>query len=108
MSIPTGKPAQQANDDAELDSLVPDAQVCIELGGISKMTLNRRDNYDPAFPPLIKVNGRNFRSRRQLEAYKERLLHEAARQKDKRITLRRREPTPMTHDTTPDHQRRPR
>ena len=96
MSIPTGKPAQQANDDAELDSLVPDAQVCIELGGISKMTLNRRDNYDPAFPALIKVNGRNFRSRRQLEAYKARLLHEAARQKDKRISLRRREPTPLS------------
>jgi hypothetical protein len=96
MSIPTGKPAQQANDDAELDSLVPDAQVCIELGGISKMTLNRRDNYDPDFPSLIKVNGRNFRSRRQLEAYKARLLHEAARQKDKRITLRRREPTPVS------------
>jgi hypothetical protein len=96
MSIPIGKPAPQANDDAESDSLVPDAKVCIELGGISKMTLNRRDNYDPAFPTLIKVNGRNFRSRRQLEAYKARLLHEAARQKDKRITLRRREPTPVS------------
>ena len=96
MSIPTGKPAPQANDDAESDSLVPDAQVCIELGGISKMTLNRRDNYDPAFPTLIKVNGRNFRSRRQLEAYKARLLHEAARQKDKRISLRLREPTPVS------------
>src|SRR5262249_62250273 len=37
----------------EPDTLVPDAQVCVELGGISLMTLNRRDNYDPSFPPKV-------------------------------------------------------
>jgi hypothetical protein len=92
MSTPTGKPAPQANDDPESDSLVPDAQVCIELGGISKMTLNRRDNYDRDFPPKVTVNGRNYRFRSHLEAYKAKLLRVAVRDQTARIALRRREP----------------
>jgi hypothetical protein len=74
------------------DTLVPDAQVCVELGNISRMTLNRRDNYDPDFPPKVHVNGKNYRFRSQLESYKARLLAAAMRDQKQRIDLRRREP----------------
>ena len=75
---------------AEPDILVPDAQVRVELGNISLMTLNRRTRFDPSFPPLVKVEGRNYRFRSALEAYKARLLAEAVR--DQQARLRQHQP----------------
>src|SRR5262249_22810214 len=90
----TEKSDPESADDGAPDTLVPDAQVCAELGGISLMTLNRRDNYDPDFPPKVSVAGRNYRFRSALEAYKKRLLEVAVRSQKKRIALRQRHPTP--------------
>ena len=63
------------------DQLVPDPKVQAELGGISAMTLwrwtNHRDYFALGFPPPIKINGRNYRSRRALEAWKARMLRQA-------------------------------
>ena len=59
------------------DELVPDPQVWRELG-ITSMT-GWRYTHDPElnFPPPIKIRTRNFRSRRQLEEFKARLLRHA-------------------------------
>jgi hypothetical protein len=56
------------------DELVPDPQVWNELG-ITSMTGWRYTN-DPQlnFPPPIKIRTRNFRSRRMLEDFKQRML----------------------------------
>jgi hypothetical protein len=78
------------------DVLVPDAQVCVELGGISLMTLSRRDNYDPDFPPRVSVAGRNYRFRSALERYKQQLINAAMRDKRQRIALRQRSPDRVT------------
>ena len=61
----------------EHDELVPDPVVWRELG-ITAMTGWRYTN-DPAlgFPPVIKIRTRNFRSRHQLEEFKQRLLRDA-------------------------------
>jgi predicted DNA-binding transcriptional regulator AlpA len=63
-----------AQADTGRDELVPDPQVWKEFS-ISAMTLWRW-NQDPAlnFPPPIKIRNRNFRSRRELEAFKERMV----------------------------------
>ncbi|MGO9682388.1 MAG: hypothetical protein ACLPTZ_07340 [Beijerinckiaceae bacterium] len=67
------------NDPADInhDELVPDPQILREFG-ICAMTLWRWDR-DPAlgFPPPIRIRGRKFRSRRQAEAFKRRLLDDA-------------------------------
>jgi hypothetical protein len=57
---------KQSADEGASDTLVPDAQVCVELGGISLMTLFRRTSSDPDFPPKIQVAGRNYRFRSAL------------------------------------------
>jgi predicted DNA-binding transcriptional regulator AlpA len=63
------------------DEMVPDPQVCREFG-ITGMTLYRWTK-DPkmGFPPPIKFSnkptGRNYRSRRQLEAFKARMMQRA-------------------------------
>ena len=59
------------------DELVPDPEVCREFK-ICSMTLSRWSG-DPklSFPPAIKIKTRNYRSRRQLEAFKEQLLRTA-------------------------------
>jgi hypothetical protein len=91
-SEPASPPVEKSDPESagQPDTLVPDAQVCRELGGISLMTLNRRDNYDAGFPPKVSVNGRNYRFRSALEAYKKRLLAVAVRSQKKRIALRQR------------------
>jgi hypothetical protein len=63
-------------DDAR-DELVPDPVVWREFG-ISAMT-GWRWTRDPElqFPSAVQIRGRNFRSRRQLEAFKSRLLRAA-------------------------------
>jgi hypothetical protein len=57
------------------DELVPDPQVWDEFG-ICAMT-GWRWSRDPElkFPPPIKIRTRNFRSRRMLEDFKQRMLH---------------------------------
>jgi hypothetical protein len=62
------------------DELVPDPQVCREFN-ITSMSLHRWTN-DPAldFPPKIKIRDRNFRSRKQLEAFKARMVRQALKQ----------------------------
>jgi hypothetical protein len=59
------------------EELVPDPAVWREFG-VTSMT-GYRWSRDPKlnFPPAIKINGRNFRSRRSLEDFKARLLREA-------------------------------
>jgi hypothetical protein len=59
------------------DELVPDPQVCREFH-ISYMTLYRwsRDP-DLGFAPAIKIRRRNFRSRRRLEEFKQRVARSA-------------------------------
>jgi predicted DNA-binding transcriptional regulator AlpA len=59
------------------DELVPDPQVQRELG-ITAMTLWRWTR-DPAldFPAQIKIRERNFRSRKQLESFKLRMVRQA-------------------------------
>jgi predicted DNA-binding transcriptional regulator AlpA len=82
------------DDSGEPDSLVPDAQVAKELG-TSVMGLWRRTNDpDEDFPAPIKINGRNFRSRKGLEGYKARKLREAMRMHHARLNVRRRVPCP--------------
>ena len=61
------------------DNLIPDPIVCAEFG-VTAMTLWRwtRDP-DLNFPPAIAIRNRNFRSRKQLEAFKARMLSKATR-----------------------------
>jgi hypothetical protein len=65
----------------ERDELVCDPAVAKEFG-VSLMTLFRW-SADPAleFPPMIKIRGRNFRSRRQLEEFKENLIRDAVKER---------------------------
>jgi len=60
------------------DEFVPDTMVCREFG-VSRYTLKRwTDNPTLGFPRPIKItsNGRNFRSRRELDAFKQRVMRE--------------------------------
>ncbi len=67
--------------DTKPDNLIPDPVVCAEFG-VTAMTLWRwtRD-CELNFPPPIAIRNRNFRSRKQLEAFKERMLRRAIRQR---------------------------
>ena len=67
--------------DTKPDNLIPDPVVCAEFG-VTAMTLWRwtRDS-ELNFPPAIAIRNRNFRSRRQLEAFKARMLRKAIRQR---------------------------
>jgi len=67
--------------DTNPDNLIPDPIVCAEFG-VTAMTLWRWTR-DPElnFPPPIAIRNRNFRSRRQLEAFKARMLMRAIRQR---------------------------
>ena len=74
------RPIEPAGADA-FDRLVPDAIVADELG-ISAMTLYRWDHGDAAmiaagWPAPIVYKKRKFRSRRQIEIFKENLLKRA-------------------------------
>jgi hypothetical protein len=65
------------SDEGPIDTLVPDPQVWREFG-VTSMTLFRwTHNAKLGFPPPIKINNRNFRSRRQIEAFKDRMLRKA-------------------------------
>jgi hypothetical protein len=74
-----------SDDGGQPDELVPDPQVCREFN-VSAMTLWRWDR-DPAlnFPARISIRGRNFRSRKQIEAFKRRLLRGAIVQRSREL-----------------------
>jgi hypothetical protein len=59
------------------DELVPDPQVWRELGITSMTGWRWTRDPDLDFPPLIKIRRRNFRSRKQLEAFKHRMVKAA-------------------------------
>jgi hypothetical protein len=63
------------------DQLVPDPVICREFC-ISAMTLWRWD-HDPTlnFPKRISIRNRNFRSRKQIEAFKRHLVRGAIAQR---------------------------
>ena len=70
----TGKKINVAQ---QADALVPDPIVAREFG-VSLMSLWRWSR-DPEldFPPAVKIRNRNFRSRRELEQFKKRLIGRA-------------------------------
>jgi hypothetical protein len=73
----TKKIAREAEGD--VDSLVPDTQVCKEFS-VTLMCLWRWTNDEKlGFPPAIKIHSRNYRSRVALEAFKARLINDAIR-----------------------------
>ena len=69
-------------DDAGLDprlveELVPDPEVWRELGITSMSGFRWERDAALGFPPKIQVRGRNYRSRRMLEAFKQKLIRKA-------------------------------
>ena len=84
------------DDSREPDSLVPDRVVGQELGTTVMSLWRRTNDPDDGFPPPIKIRGRNFRSRKALEAYKARKLREAMRVHKARLDVRRRDPVPVS------------
>jgi len=60
---------------------VPDPQVWRELGITSMTGWRWTRDADLDFPPLIKIRTRNFRSRKQLEAFKQRMVQQALQQR---------------------------
>jgi hypothetical protein len=71
------------SSNSDRDELVPDPVVWRELG-ITPMTGWRWTN-DPDldFPPQIKIRNRNFRSRKQFEAFKRRLILQATHERSR-------------------------
>src|SRR5262245_20605016 len=67
----------EPTEEESVDILVPDPQVWTEFG-VTSMTLYRWTR-DPKlnFPQPVKINGRCYRRRREIEAFKERLLRQA-------------------------------
>jgi len=67
----------------DMDELVTDTAVRKEFGAITHVTMWRWTN-DPAldFPKPVKIRSRNYRSRREVEAFKERMLHRGLAQLD--------------------------
>src|SRR6266404_5174820 len=66
------------DDDEQPDVLVRDSVAAEELGDVTRMTMYRWDK-DPrmlelGWPPRIEMNGRAYRSRRQLEQFKHNLM----------------------------------
>src|SRR5262245_5480540 len=76
-----GDTAATPLSDTNPDNLIPDPVVCAEFG-VTAMTLWRwtRDT-ELNFRPAIAIRNRNFRSRRELEAFKARMLRKALRQR---------------------------
>ena len=77
---PTESLRQPPDQSSEPDELVPDPKVCREFN-VSAMTLWRWDR-DPqlaqlGWPAPIEIRRRKFRSRKQLEAFKARMLRNA-------------------------------
>ena len=58
------------------DGLIPDKQVRALFGNVSSMALWRWTKCD-GFPPKVKILGRNYRSRKAVEEYRDRKIREA-------------------------------
>lgn len=76
----------------ERDALVPDPVVWSEFGVCSMTGLRWTNDPEMGFPPPIKIRGRNYRSRKALEAFKKKLLTQArpiaaGRQHGERVKL---------------------
>jgi hypothetical protein len=70
--------------DDKPDELVPDPKVWRELG-VTSMTGHRLDaRPELGFPPPLRIGRRKYRSRKQLEAYKQRLIAEAVAKQQKK------------------------
>jgi hypothetical protein len=95
-SITEANDGESEDDSGEPDSLVPDRVVGQELGTTVMSLWRRTNDPDDGFPPPIKIRGRNFRSRKALEAYKARKLREAMRVHKARLDVRRRDPVPVS------------
>jgi hypothetical protein len=83
---PRKRAPRNTTNDNEHDVLVPDAVVAVELGGVSRMCIFRWDR-DPrmmqlGFPARIMLNGRGYRSRQQLEKFKQNLMRKAIAARD--------------------------
>jgi hypothetical protein len=73
-------------DGGSPDAFVPDPVVWKELG-VSSMTGWRwTQDASLQFPPAIQIRGRNFRSRRELEAWKRRMMRLALAQRSHKHT----------------------
>ena len=81
------KMIQTADESEEYDEFVPDTTVAKELN-VSFMTLHRWTHRpEIGFPPAIKINGvqgRNYRSRKQLEQWKKKMLTAATQERVRR------------------------
>jgi hypothetical protein len=77
-AAPTSRPSEPSGSG---DSLVPDVQVRNEFG-ISPMTLWRWER-DAAldFPKRVKIRGRAYRSRKQLDEFRDRMMNAAITQR---------------------------
>jgi hypothetical protein len=65
----------------KVDELVPGPQVEREFG-VTSMTIWRWDRDSKlGFPPAIRINGRTYRSRQMLEAFKQRLIAQALKRR---------------------------
>jgi hypothetical protein len=83
---PRKRAPRNTTNDNKHDVLVPDAAAAAELGNVSRMSIFRWDR-DPAmaalgFPPRIMLNGRGYRSRQQLEKFKQNLMRKAIAARD--------------------------
>jgi hypothetical protein len=65
------------HDDNSPDQLVPDPVVWRELGITSMTGWRYTRDPDLRFPPAISIRGRNFRSRKALEAWKREIMRRA-------------------------------
>src|SRR4051812_10299868 len=76
-------PDEMPPDEMSPDELIPDPLVWEEFK-ITSMTLSRWTK-DPKlnFPPPIKIRTRNFRSRRELEKFKLRMIQRSIEQRAK-------------------------
>jgi hypothetical protein len=69
------KPAEA--DDETVDHLVPDIVIRREFG-LSKMAMWRWDQDDElGFPPAVNIRGKNYRSRKAIEAFKALMMERA-------------------------------
>lgn len=65
---------------ADDDALIPDRDVARLLGNRNRVTIWRETLRNPDFPPVLKINGRNFRRAGAVRQYLKGLANpEAAR-----------------------------
>lgn len=74
--MPAKRPETQLLAEDDFDSFVPEREVLAEFS-ISEMTMHRWDKDGSLnFPPVIWIRNRKYRSRKQLQAFKQRMMEE--------------------------------